>query len=97
MKYLKPLFSYVFAYIWWWFIPSLIGQSSFCGLKPGVRIVGGSGTQPGDWPWLAMLMSKDVNGTYRQYCGGTLIYPNVVLTAAHCVVDNLPDEKHGVR
>lgn len=74
-----------------------LAQSRFCGRKPGVRIVGGSSTQSGDWPWVAMLTYKDVNGTSRQYCGGTLIYPNVVLTAAHCVVSNTADEMGGVR
>ena len=59
--------------------------------------MGGTKTNPGDWPWVAMLMYKDVSGTYRQYCGGTLIYSNVVLTAAHCVVDSLSDEMGGVR
>ena len=44
------------------------------------RIVGGDLADPGDWPYAAAL-------TYRgsQYCGGTVISANSVLTAAHCV------------
>ncbi|XP_028391081.1 mast cell tryptase-like [Dendronephthya gigantea] len=76
--------------------PKLRPQPRFCGRKLESRIVGGSSTRPGDWPWVAMLTNKDVNGTSRQYCGGTLIYPNVVLTAAHCVVNTL-DDLGGVR
>ena len=72
----------------------LSAQSRFCGRKLGARIVGGSATKHGEWPWLAMLMHEDVDGTYRQFCAGTLIYPNVVLTAAHCVVGDSPDAKN---
>lgn len=44
------------------------------------RIVGGEEADPADWPYAAAL-------TYfgDQYCGATVIAPDAVLTAAHCV------------
>jgi len=44
------------------------------------QIVGGTVTQPGSRPYQVALL---MNG--RQGCGGTLIHPNWVLTAAHCL------------
>ena len=49
------------------------------------EIVGGIEAVPGAWPWQAALVfSSASNDYYGQYCGGTLIDREWVMTAAHC-------------
>ncbi|CAL8093644.1 unnamed protein product [Orchesella dallaii] len=46
----------------------------------GGKIVGGRPAQKGEFPWIVALMSSN-----KQFCGGSLIDSQTVLTAAHCV------------
>jgi secreted trypsin-like serine protease/predicted small lipoprotein YifL len=55
--------------------------------KPGYepKIVGGFKAGPEDNPFQVSLLNKSVADAYdAHFCGGTLIGPNTVVTAAHC-------------
>jgi secreted trypsin-like serine protease len=45
-----------------------------------LAVVGGNAVHPGGYPYVVA-----VGDTSGAYCGGTLIAPDVVLTAAHCI------------
>jgi len=52
-----------------------------CGIKKTSRIVGGAETEINEYPWMASIADSQES----QFCGGTLIASQWVLTAAHCM------------
>ncbi len=56
--------------------------------SPGATasIVGGSTALSEEWPWAAYILAVDAKGE-GFICSGTVISPNLVLTAGHCVED----------
>jgi trypsin len=53
------------------------------------QIIGGSDVTEGQYPWLVGLGAPGEGTAYeRQFCGGTVIAEDVVLTAAHCVEES---------
>jgi secreted trypsin-like serine protease len=55
------------------------------------RIIGGSNTTVEEWPSVVALVIRQ--DSENNLCGGTLIAPNWVLTAAHCLVDDSGNRK----
>ena len=54
----------------------------------GVRVVGGARTTTEEHPWAVFL----TDGAGFQFCGGTLVAPTKVLTAAHCMATTTPKQ-----
>ncbi|XP_058674653.1 chymotrypsin-C-like [Ammospiza caudacuta] len=67
----------------------LLGYAYGCG-QPAVppqlssRVVGGEDAVAHSWPWQISLQYSR-SGSWSHTCGGTLIAPQWVLTAAHCI------------
>jgi Trypsin len=74
----------------------LAGGDSKSGAAPAEdgrwsRIVGGDATTIEEWPWQAAVTENPAlyagNAFDRRFCGGSLVAPTIVITAAHCTFE----------
>nr|ASN76826.1 prophenoloxidase activating factor 1 [Octodonta nipae] len=67
---------------------ALPGRNS-CGFQETDKILGGENADMDEFPWMARLQYQNATGHRSFACGGSLISPRYVLTAAHCLTGEI--------
>ena len=53
---------------------------------PATAVVGGGPADPAAWPYMAAIYQQNDKTIWQsQFCGGTVVAPRLVVTAAHCL------------
>lgn len=67
--------------------PPIEPKTIYGGWADTDRMVGGEAVKPNSWPWQVSIQHSNIepNG---HFCGGSLISPEWVVSAAHCFQDN---------
>ncbi|KAF5272673.1 hypothetical protein FQA39_LY07700 [Lamprigera yunnana] len=67
------------------FLVTLLSVGAFCAPKsPNTRIIGGDTAADGQFPYQAQIRRNGVH-----HCGGSIINSNTILTAAHCLINQV--------
>lgn len=66
---------------------SLLGSINTAMAQVIPKIIGGKISTKTQWPWAAGLIKKEFSPYDGLFCGASLISPQWLVTAAHCVID----------
>uniref|UniRef100_H2V858 Elastase-1-like n=1 Tax=Takifugu rubripes TaxID=31033 RepID=H2V858_TAKRU len=91
---------------WKWQCPNMIWLVAFLscigliGAKPSPpyngdngRVVGGQNAEPNKWKWqISLQLGSYEDGYFSHICGGSIIDPFYIMTAAHCIISSNPRE-----